>query len=129
MSDKAKLYETLGELLYVIAMADGVIQDEEKKVLQEITETHQWAHDIKWSFNYEESKKADVENVYKKVIDFCHNYGPAPEYQEFIEAMNKLASAAEGIDESESMLINSFSRDLTERFRNDIERKLNRDLD
>ncbi len=30
MSELEKLYETFGELLFAVAMADGVIQDEEK---------------------------------------------------------------------------------------------------
>jgi len=50
MSEKEKLYETLGELLYVIAKADGLIQEEERASLDELLKSHSWAKEIKWSF-------------------------------------------------------------------------------
>ncbi len=122
MTDKEKLYETLGELLYAVAMADGVIQEEEKEELNKLLQNHQWASEIKWSFNYETTKEAGVEETYNKVINFCHSYGPAAEYVEFIEAMKTIATAAEGIDQDESKIINSFSSDLITRFQKDIDR-------
>jgi|GEM_PF-750481 len=121
MTEKERLYETLGELLYVIAKADGIIQDEEKDALNELLENHQWASEIKWSFEYEESKNANSEDIYKKVISFCHGHGPAEEYTEFIDAMKFVAQSANGTEETESSLISSFSSDLIERFQRDID--------
>lgn len=120
MTDKEKLYEVMGELLYAIAMADGVIQHSELKALNNIIHNHPWASNIKWSFDYEFSKGESVDKVYHKAISFCENYGPTPEYVEFIDVMTKIAEASDGIDENESELINSFSYKLTEQFRNDI---------
>ena len=121
-NDKEKLYETLGELIYAIAWADGVIQEEEEFVLNSILETHPWASTIKWSFDYEKNKQHTVEETYKKVIDYCKNYGPTEEYAEFIDLMTRVASANEGIAEKEQEIITSFSKDLTERFKRDIEK-------
>ena len=120
MVNKEKLYETLGELLYVVAMADGVIQEEEKKALEEIVENHKWAKDISWSFKYEENKKNDIDYLYRKVIDSCYELGPQPEYNEFLVAMIKIAEASQDIDANESKIINSFSKDLIEKFKKDI---------
>lgn len=122
MSKKEQLYETLGELLFVIAKADGVIQEEEQDALTKILERHTWASAIKWSFQYESSKNSTIEEVYNKVINACHSYGPSPEYEEFIEAMKLVADASGGIDENESKIINSFSKDLIARFQKDIDR-------
>ena len=122
MSKKEELYETLGELLFVIAKSDGVIQEEEQDALTKILEKHSWASEIKWSFQYESSKNSTVEEVYNKVINACHSYGPTPEYEEFIEAMKLVADASDGIDENESKIINSFSADLIARFQKDIDR-------
>jgi len=120
--DKEKLYETLGELIYVIAQADGIIQDEEITILDEILAAHPWASTIKWSFDYEMNRdNNDVEDVYKKVLDACHSYGPTPEYDEFIEVMNAVASASDGIDEHEQEMIGNFSKDLIERFIKDTD--------
>ncbi len=121
MTEKEKLYETLGELLFVAAKADGIIQEEEKEALNQLLEDHSYGKEIKWSFNYTANKNPSIEETYKKVIDFCKNYGPAPEYKEFISAMKTIAEASNGIDVSESKVINSFSRDLIDRFQKEIE--------
>lgn len=123
MRDTEKLYETLGELLFVVAKADGIIQDAEKESLKELLAGHSWAEQIKRSFDYEVNKNASVEDVYNKVISFCHSYGPTAEYEEFISAMKIIADAAEGTVDSESKIINSFSRDLIARFQRDLDRK------
>jgi len=122
MTEQEKLYEVLGELLYVIAKADGIIQDEEKDALNELLKKHSWASEIKWSFNYEATKNSDPEETYKKVINFCHSYGPTPIYEEFIDAMKFVADASNGIDEEESTIISSFSKDLIARFQRDLDR-------
>ena len=121
MKDKEKIYEVLGELLYVVAKADGRIEIEEKEALSSLFVNHPWAAETIWSFDYEVRKNNDIESVYKKVINFCQDYGPAPEYNEFIEAMNKIAEAIHGVDENEKNVINSFSNDLIERFIKDTE--------
>lgn len=120
MTDQEKLYETLGELLYAVAMADGVIQQEEKIALNKILKDHNWSSEINWSFNYEVSKGQDVQDIYKKAISFCQSYGPAPEYEEFIEAMEIIAKASEKIEASEARIIEGFSSDLIKKFRKDL---------
>ena len=122
MTEKEKLYETLGELLYVIAKADGIIQNEEKVSLAELVKEHAWAEQITWSFDYEALNNSSIDDVYSKVINFCHRYGPAPEYYEFVTSMKLIADATNGIDKDEEKVINSFSRDLIERFKKDIEK-------
>ncbi len=122
MTDQEKLYETFGELLYVIAKADGVIQDEERNSITELLKDHEWSKEIIWSFNYEEKKKNSIDDLYKKVISVCHKIGPSPIYNEFINGMNTIANASNGIDESESEKIDSFSKDLIARFKADLEK-------
>ena len=121
MTAEERLYENMGELLYVIAQADGAIQDEELEVIKEILKDHKWAEEIKWSFIYEASKERDIEEVYKKVITSCHMNGPSPIYAEFIDAMNKVAAASNGIDQDEKEKIDAFSSDLIARFQRDLD--------
>ena len=78
MADKECLYEALRELIYVVAMADGVVQKEEMKVLTTIPEGHSWSENIQWSFDYEQNKGHNIEALYQKVINTCDNYGPSP---------------------------------------------------
>jgi len=122
MKKEEKLYEILGELLYAVAIADGVVQKEEKDALKNLLSRHPFGDEIIWSFEYEETKHKSIEDIYKRVINYCHSYGPAPAYKEFIEAMNMIAEATNGIDKQELQIINSFSVDLLSRFKRDIEK-------
>ncbi len=124
MQKTEKLYEVMGELLYAVAKADGVIQAEEKEALKKLLQNHPSQEDILWSFEYEEQHNSSVEETYNKVINYCHSFGPAPQYQEFINAMEIIAKAANDIEESESKIIQSFSKDLLARFQQDAEKLL-----
>jgi len=120
MADQEKLYEVMGELLFAVAKADGVIQPEEEKELQALLQGHPWADAIRWSFDYEANRDASVEDVYKKVIAFCEMNGPSGAYVEFTQAMERIAAAADGIDLKEREMMTSFAKDLTTRFRKDL---------
>jgi len=122
MRKEEKLYEVLGELLYAIAKADGVVQNEEKEALKRLLNNHPHGSDILWSFEYEESKETSIDELYNKVINYCHGYGPSPIYVEFINDMKIVAEASNGIDDQEAKIINSFSKDLLARFQRDAER-------
>ncbi|MDF1551067.1 MAG: hypothetical protein P1P88_24815 [Bacteroidales bacterium] len=124
MSNKEKLYDAFGELVYVVAMTDGIIQAEEKKALHDIISNHTWASEIEWSFNYEVEKQQDVDYLYKKVLDYCHQNGPDPEYQFLIEILEAVAMASTHKDD-EIQVINKFTSELTARFKRDID-KLNK---
>ena len=122
MDHKEKLFGSLGELIYAVAKADGRIQESENEVLEEILRGHPWSETIRWSYRYEQRKNSDPEQIYKKVINNCESYGPAPEYLEFIDIITQVAMASEGIDSDEQKVISSFSSDLIERFKKDIDR-------
>ncbi len=122
MKSRDRLYQTFGELLYVVAMSDGVINTEEIKVLEEILEEHPKGKEIKWSFDYENANKNDIETLYKKVIEVFSDHGPDEEYDFMIFALTKIAKANKGVSEQEKNIINSFSEDLLVRFTKDIEK-------
>lgn len=121
MTDKEKLYEVMGELIYAIAMADGEIQESEKKAIDDILKNHKWASNIKWSFDYEKENHHSVREVYHKVMSYCINHGPSEEYIEFVDVMIRVAEASNGIDEEEMSLINEFSFKLSEKFQEDLD--------
>lgn len=114
--------DAFGELIYVVAMADGTIQDEELKTIEEKLKYHKWGRDIQWSFNYEMKKGSSPEEVYYKVLSYCESYGPAEEYQFLIEILEDVAKSSNGIDAQEEKVMNDFVNDLTERFKRDVAR-------
>lgn len=120
--NQEKLYEAFGELLYVVAMADGMIQEEELETLENVLLEHPWAASIKWSFDYERRKSSSIDEVYAKVLDYCKFRGPHPEYQQMIAVMQAVAEASSGVDEDEKNIIDGFIFTLTNQFKKDIEK-------
>ena len=114
--NKTALYDAFGELLYVLAKADGEIQQEEKDELQKIIKAHPWSKEILWSFNYEVRKENNLEDLYHKVLYACFELGPDPEYQFMLEVLEAVAESSLSVVEEERALIERFKKDLIEEF-------------
>jgi len=121
--NKERLYDAFGELIYTLAMADGLIQPEEIRALDRILEGHPWASQIKWSFNYEVNKGLDLKDVYKKALDTFTQHGQDKEYAYLIDILQKVAKASDGIDDNEQEMIERFQLDLKENFINEMEKR------
>jgi uncharacterized tellurite resistance protein B-like protein len=121
--NKERLYDAFGELIYALAMADGLIQPEEIQVLDDILQGHPWASQIKWSFNYESNKKLDLKDVYKKALDTFTQHGQDKEYAYLIDILQKVAKASDGITEVEQKMIERFQKDLKENFIIEMEKR------
>ena len=122
MKSTHKLFESFGELIYVVAMADGAIQKEELTIIEKRLSIHKWGKEIKWSFDYEVSKNNSIEYLYKKVIAYCEDHGPDEEYDFLLNVLDEVAKSSDGIIKEEKEKIDGFVNDLTEKFRKDIER-------
>lgn len=114
--NKERLYDAFGELIYALAMADGLIQPEEIQALDTILQGHPWASQIKWSFDYESNKKLDLKDVYKKALDTFTEHGQDKEYTYLIDILQKVAKASDGINEAEQQMIERFQKDLNTNF-------------
>lgn len=113
---KEKLYDALGELIYAVAKADGLVQPSETKKLRELLLAHPWSREIQWSFDYEKRQKVTVEEAYEKALETCKNYGPTEEYAFLFEVLRAVAQASQGIDARERAVIRRFKRELREHF-------------
>lgn len=111
-----KLYDAFGELLYVLAISDGEIQNEEIETLNALLSDHKWANEIAWSFNYEMGKTRDIDDVYNKVKFACFEIGPNPEYALMLDVLKKVAASSLGVVEEEQRVIDQFEKDLLEEF-------------
>tara|TARA_B100000809_G_C15127884_1_gene527059 strand:+ start:99 stop:485 length:387 start_codon:yes stop_codon:yes gene_type:complete len=121
MTEKEKLYDAFGELIYAVAKADGEIQKEEIEALKSVLENNHGAKEINWSFNYEISKDHSIYEAYSKAINICKEYGPSKEYLELINILEKVAQSSNGIDNNEQNIIDNLRKDLTDRFKKDLE--------
>ncbi|EAY26163.1 TerB family tellurite resistance protein [Microscilla marina] len=121
MVNKEQLYDAFGELIYAVAKADGLIQAEEQRMLENILTAHPWASQIRWSFDYESKKGMNPEDSYKKALDIFKEHGPDPDYVYLLDVLEKVAEASDGIDANEQKVIDSFQSDLYKRFVKDAE--------
>ncbi|MGD1843802.1 MAG: TerB family tellurite resistance protein [Salibacteraceae bacterium] len=122
MAATDKLYDAFGELIYVLAMSDGVIEPVELAVIEKKLAEHEWGQAIKWSFDYEVKQNRSLEELYKKVIIYCERHGPDSEYAFLIEVLEEVAHANAEFHASERKVLDSFVSDLTKKFKADIER-------
>lgn len=111
-----RLYDAFGELLYVLAMADGEVQQEEISTLSTLLNKHEWTREVVWSFDYESKKKNTIENTYMNVFYACVDIGPNPEYALMLEVLEKVAESSLGVVEEERKVIERFKADLLREF-------------
>ena len=116
MINKTRLYDAFGELIYAVAIADGLIQEEETKVLEEVLEDHPWGKEIQWSFNYERKKKHNLRDTYFKALDTLKEHGPDPDYKYLIEVLEKVAAASDGFTKKEGIIISNMQKSLRAHF-------------
>lgn len=114
--NKEQLYDALGELIYAVAKADGIVQESETSRLEELLMEHPWAREIKWSFNYEKGKKNSLEEAYAKALETCKNYGQSAEYPFLFDLLEAVATASGGITTTEKKIIARFQQELKEHF-------------
>lgn len=113
---KIKLYDAMGEMIYAVALADGVIEPAETQKLEEMLKAHPWANAIQWSFNYEMDRKPGIEESFKKAMSVFQAYGPSPEYAFLMETLDQIAKASDGISPEEKRLIDRFHHQLLDHF-------------
>ncbi len=116
MVNKTRLYDAFGELIYAVAIADGMIQQEELNTLEKILEGHPWAKEIKWSFDYERKKNHTLRDTYLKALETLKEYGPCADYKYLVEVLEKVAEAADGFTKTEGIIISNMQKSLQSHF-------------
>lgn len=119
MVNKEEVYQAFGELIYAVAMADGEVQKEEVDKLHEILSKHEWANEIKWSFDYESKQKTSLNDAYNKALDTMVEYGPFEDYPFLFKTMEEVAEAFDGVVVEERALIDKFKNELINKFKED----------
>lgn len=120
MTPSQNLYYALGELAYAIAKCDGVIQEEEKRILHDIVTSEIRKDNI--DFDYSEiifsimAKDAtDVETSYGWAISEIRNnrhYFNEGFRETFVSVLCKVAEAFPPVTAQERTLIDRFTKDV-----------------
>ncbi len=117
MKNDTKLYDAFGELLYCVAIADGLVQPEELDSMKEVLEDHEWGKAVQWSFQYEMKKKADLKDTYEKALFTLKENGPHPDYKYLVEVLETIAASDGKFQKKEGQVISIFQKSLRAHFK------------
>ncbi len=116
MVSQTRLNDAFGELIYAVAIADGMIQEEEVDTLQKFLLDHPSGKEIQWSFNYERKKGNALMDTYNKALETLKENGPHPDYAYLVEVLEAVANASDGFQRKEGQLISNFQKSLRAHF-------------
>lgn len=116
MVSQARLHDAFGEIIYAVAIADGLIQEEELKTIDEKLSQVSWGKDAKWSFNWERKKETQLKEAYLKALDTLKENGPTPSYYDLINILEEVAKASDGFEKKEGQVISIFNKSLRSHF-------------
>jgi uncharacterized tellurite resistance protein B-like protein len=99
-----------GKLLYALAKVDGVVQPSEIDALHAIVAKNKWAKQIEFSFNMEKKLDMDPHTIFTKNMRIFHTRPIDEHYSYFLELMEKIAEAHDGIVPAEQAMIDQFKK-------------------
>ena len=107
-----KLQKAFGQVIYAIAKIDGEVQQIEIDVFKKEIEKHQWAREISLSFEEERQSNLDPNIVFLKAMKIFRANGPSEHYPFFIDLLEQIAEAHDGVIEEEQLMIERFKEGL-----------------
>lgn len=107
-----EVLDTFGKIIYAIAKSDGEVQDEEADVIREVIDNHEWAQELELSFAVEKELDTDYESVFEEAMGVFETYDVKEHYGQFIDLLEKIAEAHDGIVNEEKLLIDRFKERL-----------------
>ena len=102
------LQEAFGQVVYAVAKIDGEVQQTEIDVLHKLIEENEWAKEVLTSFNKETKLDNDPNKIFPKAMRVFRLHGNSEHYPFFIDLLEKIANAHDGIIPEEQKLIDMF---------------------
>ncbi len=120
MNPLQSLHLAIGELAFAVALADGEVQEEERKKFHSIVEAELRCKDFDFDVSYiifqvMDKHKSDVETTYNWAMDEIkmNSHYLSPELKKtFISVMLKIARAYPPVTAEENALIERFKKDI-----------------
>jgi uncharacterized tellurite resistance protein B-like protein len=105
---RLKLYDSFTNLVYSIILADGVVEEAEKKLFFDLLKLHPNASNPEWKFDYKSAKEASMMEVYKETIDVCKKIGKNEEITKLVNILEEISKVSKSADEDDESLVESF---------------------
>lgn len=106
--------DAFGRIIYAVAKSDGEVQAEETAVIQDIIDNHTWAQEMELSFAIESALDEDANEVFDEAIETFKFNEIGSHAKEFVDLLEKIAEAHDGIVSEEEVLIDKFKAKLAE---------------
>ena len=116
MISQTRLNDAFGELIYCVALADGMVQEEEIETLKAVLHGHPWAREIRWSFDYEVQKGNRLMDTYEKALETLKENGPHKDYYFLLDVLETIGESSEGMQRKEGQLISNMHKSLRAHF-------------
>ena len=109
-----ELLNTFGRIIYAVAKTDGEVQDSEVAVIQNVIDNNEWAQEVELSFEVERELDEDADVIFDKAISLFKFNEIRDHYVEFVDLLEQIAEAHDGIVNEEERLIDKFKEKLKE---------------
>lgn len=103
-----ELLDTFGKILYAVAKSDGEVQDEEQAVVRDVIDSNEWAQELELSFEVEKEMDLNAEEIFEDAMRVFSRFDAKSHYEAFLDLLEKVAEAHEGVVDEEKALIDKF---------------------
>jgi hypothetical protein len=114
---KEQLYQSFAELIYAVAMADGIVVAEERKAIKQIAGDHPMISFIDNLFDARDKPSISIVSAYYKVRQYIKENKPDPEFSFLVQVLEALSKLSEGVADEEENLVEEFVLDLKEKLK------------
>lgn len=110
--NKTELYQSFASLIYAVAMADGILMNEEKDAIRKVIGNHPMMAPLNSLFESKEKLEISIVSAYYEVMTYIKQNKPDPEFSFLVQVLESLSSLSEGVEEEEGNLVEEFIIDL-----------------
>lgn len=112
---KEQLYQSFAELIYAVAMADGILMAAERKAIKQILGDHAMMPYIDNLFDATNKHSISIVSAYYKVRQYIKENKPDPEFSFLVQVLEALSKLSEGVADEEENLVEDFVLDLKQK--------------
>ncbi len=105
-----RVYDAFARMIYAIIIADGVIDKNEKRIIEDHVEGKEIEEHLEKYINSNEVHM--IIESYQNLINACREYGYSEEYSELIGVLNEIKSVSSVIDEDDAEILDSIISNL-----------------
>lgn len=105
-----RVYDAFARMIYAIIIADGVIDKNEKRIIEDHIEGKEIEEHLEKYINSDEEYL--IIESYQNLINACREYGHSEEYSELIEVLIQIKGVSGVIDKDDAEILDSIISNL-----------------